>query len=201
MAEVLASVKRASGWSIALGILMILAGIVAMLEPGLSGVVITYVVGWSAIFNGAAQIVYGFRTHGGSHIFLEVILGIIYIIAGVYLLMHPVAGLLALTLILACFLLVYGVFALVLAFRIRPPCGLGMGAHRRYHHHSARNPHLGALADQFSLGRRHAIWDQHLYLRLHPPDDVTGREKDCKFGSLRVERCLERPGCIRQEKI
>jgi uncharacterized membrane protein HdeD (DUF308 family) len=125
MAEVLADVKKASGWSIALGILMILAGIVAMLEPGLSGVVITYVVGWSAIFNGAAQIVYAFRTHGGFHIALEVILGIIYVIAGIYLLMHPVAGLLALTLILACFLLVYGVFALVLAFRIRPRPGWG----------------------------------------------------------------------------
>ena len=47
-------------------------------------------------------------------------LGIIYIIAGIYLLMHPVGGLLAITLILASFLLVYGVFALVLAFQIKP---------------------------------------------------------------------------------
>lgn len=126
MAEaVLNGMKRASGWSIVLGILMIIAGIIAMLEPGVFGLVITLVVGWAAIFNGFAQIVFGFRTHGGWHVLLEMVLGIIYIIAGIYLLMHPVGGLLALTLILASFLLVYGIFALVLAFQIRPRGGWG----------------------------------------------------------------------------
>jgi uncharacterized membrane protein HdeD (DUF308 family) len=123
MAE--AILKRASGFSIVLGILMIIAGIIAMFAPWEAGLVITVVVGWSAIFNGVAQIIFGVRTHGGWHVLLEVLLGIIYIIAGVYLLMHPIGGLLALTLILASFLLVYGVFALVLAFRIKPHNGWG----------------------------------------------------------------------------
>ena len=122
---VLGGIKRASGWSIVLGILMILAGIIAMFAPELAGVIITYVIGWSAIFNGVAQIIFGFRTHGGWHVALEVILGIIYIIAGIFLLMHPVGGLVALTLVLASFLLVYGIFALVLAFQIRPRSGWG----------------------------------------------------------------------------
>jgi len=126
MAEaVLSGLKKASGWSIALGVVMILVGIIAMLAPWEFGVVIALIIGWSAIFNGFAQIIYGFRTHGGAHVFLEVILGIIYIIAGIYLLMHPVGGLLALTLLLASFLLVYGIFALVLAFRMRPHQGWG----------------------------------------------------------------------------
>jgi uncharacterized membrane protein HdeD (DUF308 family) len=104
---------------------MIIAGIIAMFSPWEAGLVITIVVGWSAIFNGVAQIIFGFRTHGGWHVLLEVLLGIIYIIAGVYLLMHPIGGLLALTLILASFLLIYGVFALVLAFQIKPRGGWG----------------------------------------------------------------------------
>ena len=62
---IVGGIKRATGWSIVLGILMIVAGIIAMVEPGLAGVVITYVVGWSAIFNGVAQIIFAFRTHGG----------------------------------------------------------------------------------------------------------------------------------------
>jgi len=122
---VLDGMRRASGWSIALGILMIIAGIIAMFAPWEAGLVITLVVGWSAIFNGVAQIVFAFRTHGGWHVGLEVILGIIYIIAGIFLLMHPVGGLLALTLVLASFLLVYGLFALVLAFQLRPRLGWG----------------------------------------------------------------------------
>ena len=126
MAEAVAGLtKKVTGWSIVLAVLMIIVGIIAMLAPWEFGLVIALVVGWSAIFNGVAQIIYGFRTHGGFHVALEIILGIIYIIAGVYLLMHPVGGLLALTLVLACFLLVYGVFALVLAFRIKPLKGWG----------------------------------------------------------------------------
>lgn len=126
MAEaVLNGMRKASGWSIALGILMMVAGIIAMVEPGVSGLFIALIVGWSAVFNGFAQIIYGVRTHGGAHVILEVILGIIYIIAGIYLIMHPVGSLLALTLLLACFLLVYGIFALVLAFRMRPHNGWG----------------------------------------------------------------------------
>ena len=50
MAEaVLGGMKRTSGISILLGILMIIAGIIAMLAPWEAGLVITLVVGWSAI--------------------------------------------------------------------------------------------------------------------------------------------------------
>ncbi len=126
MAEtILGGVKRVSGWSIALGVLMIVLGIIAMLSPWEFGIVIALVVGWCAIFNGVAQIIYGFRTHSGGRSVLEVVLGLIYIVAGIYLLMHPVGGLLVLTIFLASFLIVYGIFALVLAFQMRPLRGWG----------------------------------------------------------------------------
>lgn len=120
---VLGTVKKVSGFSLALGVLMIILGIIAILAPWEFGIVIVYVVGWSAIFNGIAQIVYGIRTHTGGRTVLEIVLGLIYIVAGVYLIMHPVGGLLAITLLLASFLLIYGVVALVLAFHMRPAHG------------------------------------------------------------------------------
>ena len=126
MAEtVLGGIKRASGWSIAFGILMILAGMIAICAPLIAGVVIVYIVAWTAIFNGGAQLVYGFRTQSGGRLVLEILLGLLYIVAGIFILLHPGGGLLALTLIIACFLLVYGVFALVLAFQMRPHPGWG----------------------------------------------------------------------------
>ena len=126
MAETaLDTVKRASGWSIVLGILMILAGMLAIASPLFAGVVVVYVVAWTAIFNGAAQIVYGFKAHGGGRMILEILLGLLYIVAGVYILMQPGGGLLALTLVIACLLLIYGIFALVLAFQLRPLAGWG----------------------------------------------------------------------------
>jgi uncharacterized membrane protein HdeD (DUF308 family) len=122
---VLDNLKYASGWSIALGILMILAGVTAICAPLIAGVVIVYVVAWTAIFNGGAQLVYGFRAHSGGRLVLEILLGLLYIVAGVFILMHPAGGLLALTLIIASFLLVYGILALVLAFQMRPHTGWG----------------------------------------------------------------------------
>lgn len=119
------ALRKASGWSIALAVLMIVAGFIAMVEPGFSGLVITLVIGWSAVFNGFAQIIFGVRTHGGWHKLLEVLLGIIYIVAGIYLITHPGIGLVALTLVLASFLLAYGVFAVVLAFQMKPRGGWG----------------------------------------------------------------------------
>ena len=126
MAEgIVGGVRRASGWSIALGILMIIAGFLAVgMEPFVTGVIVVYIVAWTAIFSGGAQLFYAF-SHEAKHRWLEGLLGIIYIIAGIYLLMHPLGGLVAITLLLACFLLVYGVFAIVLAFQMRPAPGWG----------------------------------------------------------------------------
>jgi uncharacterized membrane protein HdeD (DUF308 family) len=103
---------------------MIIAGMIAIFAPLEAGLVVVIVVGWMAIFNGGAQLFYAF-SHEARHRWLEGLLGIIYIVAGIYLLMHPVGGLLALTLLIACLLLVYGIFALVLAFRMRPAAGWG----------------------------------------------------------------------------
>ena len=126
MAEtILGDIKSASGWSIAFGVLMILAGIIAICAPLLAGIVIVYIVAWTAILNGGAQLVYGFRACSGGRLVLEVLLGLLYIVAGAFILMHPGGGLLALTLIIALFFSVYGVIALVLAFQMRPNPGWG----------------------------------------------------------------------------
>jgi len=126
MAEtVLGDIKRASGWSIVLGVLMILAGMLAICAPLFPGVLVVYVVAWTAIFNGGAQIVYGFRAASGGRLVLEVLLGLLYVVAGGFILTHPLGGLLALTLLIGSFLLVYGVIAVVLALRMRPIAGWG----------------------------------------------------------------------------
>jgi uncharacterized membrane protein HdeD (DUF308 family) len=121
----LGAAKRASSWSIVLGVFMILAGMLAIASPLFAGFIIVYVVAWTAMFNGGAQIVFGFRAHSGGKMILELLLGLLYIVAGVFILMHPGKGLVALTLVIACFLLIYGVFALVLALQLRPHAGWG----------------------------------------------------------------------------
>jgi len=126
MAEsIVGGIKRASGWSIALGVLIILLGIIAMMAPLGSGIVAVTILGWTAIFGGIAQMVYAFHTHSGGRMVLEIILGLVYLALGVYLITHPVAGLLTLTLLPGWMLLGYGILAVVLAVRMRPEHGWG----------------------------------------------------------------------------
>ena len=122
---VLGGIKRASGWSIVLGVLIILLGIIALMAPLATGVVAMSILAWTAIFGGVAQIVYAFQAYSGGRTVLEVILGVIYLAAGFYLFSHPLAGLLTLTLLLGMMLVGYGVIAVVLAFQMRPSQGWG----------------------------------------------------------------------------
>jgi uncharacterized membrane protein HdeD (DUF308 family) len=123
--SVIGGIKRASGWSIALGVLIILLGIVAMMAPLASGVVVVSILAWTAIFGGVAQIIYAFQAHAGGRTVLEVILGLVMLIAGIYLFTHPLSGLLTLTLLLGLMLVGYGVVAVILALQMRPVKGWG----------------------------------------------------------------------------
>jgi len=122
---VLGGIKRASGWSIALGVLIILLGIIAIMAPLVAGVVAVSILGWTAIFGGMAQIFYAFQAHSGGRTILELVLAVVYLVAGIYLISNPVAGLVTLTLFLGSLLVVYGAIAVLLAFQWRPSQGWG----------------------------------------------------------------------------
>jgi len=118
-------VNRAVGWSIVLSVLMIVAGILAIIVPPASGIAATILVGWLMVFSGVAHMVFAWRAYSGWGLFWETILGILYVAAGGYILLHPVAGLASLTIVLAACLLLESVLEFILAFQLRPLSGSG----------------------------------------------------------------------------
>jgi uncharacterized membrane protein HdeD (DUF308 family) len=112
--------KQSIGWSIALSVLMILAGILAIVVPVAAGIAVTVFIGWLLVFSGAAHLVFAWHTRTTGGFIWELLLGIAYILVGVYVLSHPVAGLASLTLALAIYLFAKGILELVLSFRLRP---------------------------------------------------------------------------------
>ena len=120
-----ADAKHFTGWSIVISVLMILAGILAIGVPLAAGIAVNIVVAWLLLFGGAAHLVFGWHLRGVGGVIWQILLGILYIAIGVYLLVHPLAGLLTLTLALAIYLFVEGVLELVLAFQVRPRRGWG----------------------------------------------------------------------------
>jgi len=115
--------KESVGWSVGLSILMIVAGILAIVIPPVAGIAVVVVVAWLLIFSGAAHLVFAWHVRSTGGVIWEVLLGILYAAVGVYTLIHPVAGLAALTLVLAIYLFVEAVFELILSFRLRPMPG------------------------------------------------------------------------------
>jgi uncharacterized membrane protein HdeD (DUF308 family) len=84
----------------------------------------------SAIFFGAAlavggalQIVHAFWERGWGGFVLSLIVGILYVLGGLWLMANPAATSAALTLFIAAVLLVSGVLRLMLAYRLWPAGG------------------------------------------------------------------------------
>ncbi|MGA8729515.1 MAG: HdeD family acid-resistance protein [Terracidiphilus sp.] len=117
--------KESVGWSIVLSVLMILAGVLAIVVPPAAGIAVLAVVSWLLMLSGAAHLVFAWHTRTAGGMIWELLLGILYICVGVYVLLHPVAGLASLTLVLAIYLFAEGVLELIFGFRIRPMPGSG----------------------------------------------------------------------------
>jgi uncharacterized membrane protein HdeD (DUF308 family) len=116
---------KAINWSIALSILLILAGLFAICIPAISGIAITLIFGWLMIISGVTHFVFAFKSHTTGTVIWELLLGAVYLFAGVYLILHPLAGLVTLTLFLACYLFFEGIFEIIQFFQIRPRHGAG----------------------------------------------------------------------------
>ena len=116
-------VKQSLGWSIGLSVLMIVAGILAIVVPPAAGIAVAILVAWLLVFSGVAHLVFAWHTRTAGGFFWELLLGVVYIFVGVYLLLHPVAGLASLTLALAIYLFAEGILEFILSFRLRPMPG------------------------------------------------------------------------------
>ncbi len=120
-----AFVKKSVGWSIGLSVLMIVAGILAIASPLAAGIAVNVLVAWLLVFSGCVHLVFAWYTRSAGGFIGELLLGILYICIGVYLLMHPLAGLMSLTLALAIYLFLEAVLEFLLGFKLRPLPGSG----------------------------------------------------------------------------
>ena len=110
---------RPPGRSHTLGIVLIVAGVLAILLPLVVGVAITAVVGWLLLLAGAAHLVYGWLARGSGAVLWQVLIGVLYLVVGFFLILHPQRGLATLTLLLAAYFVVEGVVELILYARLR----------------------------------------------------------------------------------
>ncbi|MGH9746100.1 MAG: HdeD family acid-resistance protein [Candidatus Acidiferrales bacterium] len=115
--------KKVTGWSIAISVLMIVAGILAIVLPLEAGIAVNIFLGWMLLFAAAAHFIYAWSTRGAGGVLWKVLVGILYGVIAFYLLEHPARGLATLTLALAYYLLIEGVMEIILFFQHRAAPG------------------------------------------------------------------------------
>jgi uncharacterized membrane protein HdeD (DUF308 family) len=109
----------------ALGIVLILAGLAAIAFPLLGTVVAATFLGWLFLIGGVMMVVHAFQSPGWQGFLWEMLVGILYVVAGLYLVFFPLASALPLTLLLAVLFIAEGIFEVIQAFRVRPHEGWG----------------------------------------------------------------------------
>lgn len=118
-----AAISENKGWFYFLGILLIVLGVVAIAFPFVTTIAAKILLGWLFLIGGIVQIVHAFSTRQWSEFFLDLLVGVLYVVGGGWLAFFPLTGIVTLTLLLALMFIVQGVLEAGIAFRIRPHAG------------------------------------------------------------------------------
>ena len=113
------------GWTTAWSVLLIILGLIAVVLPNIGGLALTLYFGWLLVLGGVAFLLFAIRTHAPGVMWVQIGLGVLYLLIGGFLITHPLAALATLTVVLAAYLVVEGILELIVAFRARPAAGRG----------------------------------------------------------------------------
>jgi uncharacterized membrane protein HdeD (DUF308 family) len=94
-------------------------GMFGIIEPGVAGLGVTLLVGWLLIFGSGMHFVAAFKGGGAKHVMFQLLIGIVYLIGGIYFLTHTIMAVSTLTLLLAGIILAEGVLEVISYFRMR----------------------------------------------------------------------------------
>jgi uncharacterized membrane protein HdeD (DUF308 family) len=113
------NIRKATGWVIALSIALIILGILAILSPGIASAFFTITIGWITLISGVVMIVESFQSKPVRGFWLNLIVGILYVVAGIYILFNVGAAVVALTFAFGVLFVVEGIFTIIMAFTNR----------------------------------------------------------------------------------
>lgn len=114
-----APLRAKSGWIIALGVVYLLAGFVALGSVAMATVASVLVVGVMMIIAGVAEVFSAFQIKSWGKFLVWVLLGVLYIIAGFVTFQNPLLAAALLTLVLGASLVASGIMRIFLAFSMK----------------------------------------------------------------------------------
>jgi uncharacterized membrane protein HdeD (DUF308 family) len=107
------------GWIVALGVVYVIVGFVALGSVVMATVASVLVVGVMMIIAGAAELINAFQIKSWGKFLIWALLGVLYIVAGFVTFENPLLAAMLLTLILGASLVASGIVRLFLAFDMK----------------------------------------------------------------------------------
>ncbi len=114
-----APLRAGSGWIIALGVVYVIAGFIALGSVVMATVASVCVVGVMMIIAGVAEVFNAFQIKTWGKFLVWALLGVLYIIAGFFAFENPLLAAAVLTLVLGASLVASGVIRIFLAFSMK----------------------------------------------------------------------------------
>ncbi len=118
---------RAWGWFLALGVSLLIAGAGIASAPFFSTLVVEHLAGWVFLFGGLFAILQVFRAGKDWDAKITyLVLGGINALGGIFILLRPLEGLLALTILAITAIFVTGLVRILVGIQSRPDEGSGL---------------------------------------------------------------------------
>lgn len=113
--------RKRRGWFLALGILLIVLGTIALGSSVLMTLATMVFIGWLMIIGGIIESVHAFGCKRWGGFFIDLLTGVLYVVVGFMIVANPGSSALALTLLIAMFLIFEGIFRIAIAATVRYP--------------------------------------------------------------------------------
>ncbi len=123
--ELLEAIRAHKGWFTFLGVVLLIAGIIAIMFPLFASIAAKVMVGWIMLIAGAINLWAAFQTRTWGSTIWNALIAILSLAVGVYLAFFPLTGLIALTLLLGLTFAAQGVFEIMIGLQNRDSKGWG----------------------------------------------------------------------------
>jgi len=118
--------RKGSGLAAALGVFLIILGVLAVLEPLYAGASFTLLLALLLIGAGIVKLVWAFGAKSGGAGILTFVFGILTMLVGLYMLARPGIAMATLTLVLAVYFFLSGIAEIMYAFKLESGRGTAL---------------------------------------------------------------------------
>src|SRR5689334_5377761 len=109
--------KSSGNWVVVWGVLLIVAGVLAIMEPAIAALAAELLLAWLFVFAGIVQIVYAIHERGKDGFGLKILSAILILLLGIFMLLRPLVGIASIALLIGAFVLASGVSNIMLAMK------------------------------------------------------------------------------------